>query len=292
MKKALLELIEERLVLLDGAMGSLLLSAGLSGGEPPERWNVTHPGKILEIHKAYFSAGSDIVLTNTFGGTRAKLSRKNDENNLEKYNTRAVEIARSVCPQKAYVAGDIGPTGDFLPPVGNATVEKFQANFQEQARILSNAGVDLFFIETMSDIREAEAAIKAAKGVSNLPLFVSMTYQKTKRGFFTIMGDSVEKCVKRLEDLNVHALGANCTVGSSEMVDLIPLLEQLTDMPIIAKPNAGQPRLQQGKTVYTTTPEEFTRDIKKMVEAGASIVGGCCGTNPGFIEKMAVNLRE
>lgn len=273
-------------------MGSLLLSAGLSSGEPPERWNVTRPEKVREIHQAYFSAGSDIVLTNTFGATRAKLSRKKEEQNVEEYNTHAVEIARSVCPEAAYVAGDIGPTGDFLPPVGNATVEKFQTNFREQARILSDAGVDLFFIETMCDIREAEAAVKAAKSVSSIPVFVSMTYKKTKRGFFTIMGDSVETCIKRLEPLKVNAIGANCTVESSEMVELIPSLNQFTDLPIIAKPNAGTPRLRHGETVYTATPEDFAKDIKRMVVEGASIVGGCCGTDPKYLEKIAATLRD
>ncbi|MHA1955004.1 MAG: homocysteine S-methyltransferase family protein, partial [Candidatus Heimdallarchaeaceae archaeon] len=207
------------------------------------------------------------------------------------YNHKAVSIALEACPETGYVAGDIGPSGAFLPPVGNINIIELESNYMEQTQILADAGVDLFFIETMVDLKEAEAAVKAAKSVSKLPVFVSMTYKKTKRGFFTIMGNSIEQCVDSLQKLGVDAIGANCTIGSDDMIDLIKELNQLTELPIIAKPNAGLPKLINGETIYPTKSKEFAKDISKIVENNARIVGGCCGTDPKFIEKIAQTVR-
>ena len=279
-------MIEERVVLLDGAMGSLLIDQGLPPGTPPDIWNVSNPKKVQDVHKGYFDAGSDVVLTNTFGSSGLKLMAHKHGSSIEDYNKKAVENAREVCPYEGYIAGDIGPSGVFLPPVGHGTIEGFEENFLEQAEILVNAGVDLFFIETMVDLKEAEAAVKAVKQISKVPIFASISYQKTKKGYFTIMGNSVEECVSSLQYLGIDAVGANCTISSNEMIDLILEIKQYTDLPIIAKPNAGKPQLVEGKTVYQTTPVDFAKDIKQMVENGAKIVGGCCGSNPEFIEKI------
>lgn len=238
-KSSILDLMDERVVILDGAMGSLLISQGLPAGIPPEIWNITNPDNIKRIHKEYFDAGSDVVLTNTFGGSRLKLVAYKQGNSIEEYNRKAVELAREVCSKEGYIAGDIGPSGAFLPPVGQATIEGFEENFAEQSQILSDAEVDLLFIETMVDLKEAETAVKAAKRVSNLPIFASITYQKTKKGYYTIMGDSVEQCVNVLERAGADAIGANCTIGSDDMIDLIPQIKQFTQLPIISKPNAG-----------------------------------------------------
>ncbi|MFW9851550.1 MAG: homocysteine S-methyltransferase family protein [Candidatus Thorarchaeota archaeon] len=285
-KKSILDLIEERVILLDGAMGSLLIDQGLPPGTPPDMWNVSNPEIIKKVHQDYFNAGSDVVLTNTFGSSRLKLMAHKHGSSIEDYNSKAVENARKVCPENGYVAADIGPSGVFLPPVGNGTIKGFEENFLEQAKILAEAGVDLFFIETMVDLKEAEAAVKAVKQVSKKPVFASITYQKTKRGYFTIMGNSVEECVNSLQDLGVDAIGANCTISSDEMVDLISKIKQFTDLPIIAKPNAGKPQLVEGKTVYQTTAIDFAKDINQMVKNGARIVGGCCGSNPEFIKEI------
>jgi len=279
-------LIEERVVLLDGAMGSLLINQGLPPGTPPDMWNISKPEIVQKVHQGYFNAGSDVVLTNTFGSSGLKLMAHKHGSRIEDYNVKAVENVRKVCPEEGYIAGDIGPSGVFLPPVGHGTIKAFEENFFEQAEILAKAGVDLFFIETMIDLKEAEAAVKAAKQVSKVPVFASISYQKTKRGYFTIMGNSVEECVSSLQDLGVDAVGANCTISSNEMIDLISEIRQFTDLPIIAKPNAGKPQLVEGKTIYQTTAVDFAKDIKQMVENGARIVGGCCGSNPEFIEEI------
>ncbi len=272
-------------------MGSRLIDLGLQPGTPPESWNITQPEKIKQIHLEYFSAGSDIVLTNTFGGSRLKLEAHGHGDKVKEYNTRAVELAKEICPPNGYIAGDIGPSGKFLPPVGSITEQELIESFIEQTTILAEADVDLFFIETMVDLKEAEIAVKAAKRVSNIPIFASITYKKTKRGFFTIMGNSIEQCSEVLKEAGADAIGANCTISSEEMVDLIPLIANSTDLPIIAKPNAGQPQLIEGKTIYLSKPAEFTRDIQQMIKNGATIVGGCCGSNPKFINEISNQIK-
>lgn len=291
-KKPILDLLKEQIVILDGAMGSLLINQGLTAGTPPEIWNISNSDKIKKIHQKYFDAGSNVVLTNTFGGSSLKLAAYKHGNSVEEYNQNAVKAARDVCPENGYVAGDIGPSGAFLPPVGDITIIDFESNYLEQTQILADAGVDLFFIETMVDLKEAEAAVKAAKSVSKLPIFVSMTYKKTKRGFFTIMGNSLEQCVDSLQKLGADAIGANCTIGSDEMIELIQELNQLTELPIIAKPNAGQPQLIKGETVYPTTPKDFAKDISKIVKNQAKVVGGCCGTDPEYIKKIVQIIKR
>lgn len=272
-------------------MGSLLMAKGLSPGNPPESWNVSNPVKVQEIHQDYFKAGSDAVLTNTFGGSRLKLEAHDHGDKIEEYNQKAVELAKSVCPDGCYVAGDIGPSGKFLPPLGDVSIDDFFNNFLEQASILAKAGADFFFIETMVDLLEAEAAVKAAKKVSNIPIFASITYQKTKRGYFTIMGNSVDHCIDILEKAGASVIGANCTIGSDEMIDIVPLMKAGTEKPISVKPNAGKPNLIYGETVYPTKPINFAQDLTKMIFHGARIVGGCCGTNPEFIKVITRQLK-
>jgi len=273
-------------------MGSRLIDLGLQPGTPPESWNITHPESIKQIHLEYFSAGSDILLTNTFGGSRLKLEAHGHGDKVKEYNTRAVEIAKEICPPNGYIAGDIGPSGKFLPPVGSITEQELIENFTEQATILAEANVDLFFIETMVDLKEAEIAVHAAKKAADIPVFASMTYKKTKRGFFTIMGNSIEQCSEMLEKAGADAIGANCTISSEEMVDLIPLIANITNLPIIAKPNAGQPQLVDGKTIYLSKPIEFSQDIQQMIKNGATIVGGCCGSNPKFISEISKQIKR
>ena len=273
-------------------MGSRLIDLDLQPGTPPESWNLTHPEEIKQIHLEYFNAGSDIILTNTFGGSRLKLEAHGYGEKVEEYNTRAVEIAKEICPPNGYIAGDIGPSGKFLPPVGSITEQELTDNFTEQTTILAEADVDLFFIETMVDLKEAEIAVKAAKSVSNSPIFASMTYKKTKRGFFTIMGNSIEHCSEVLIEAGADAIGANCTISSEDMINLIPLIANSTDLPIIAKPNAGQPQLVEGKTIYLSKPAEFAHDIQQIVINGATIVGGCCGSNPKFINEISNQIKR
>ncbi|MBN1330213.1 MAG: homocysteine S-methyltransferase family protein [Candidatus Heimdallarchaeota archaeon] len=290
-KQSILDLIKNRIVILDGAMGSLLIDEGLPAGLPPENWNITHPEIIQKIQKSYYDAGSDAVLTNTFGGSRIKLAALKHGEKVEEYNTAAVENARAICPEGRLIAGDIGPSGIFLPPIGNATEDILLENFFEQAKILAENEVDFFFIETMMDLQEAELAVQAVKKVTNLPIIASITYQKTKRGFFTIMGNTVVDCSTRLAKAGANIIGANCTITSEEMVDLVPTLKEATSLPISVKPNAGKPELRDGKIYYPTTTENFAKNILKMVQEKVSIVGGCCGTNPQFIKKIIEKIK-
>jgi 5-methyltetrahydrofolate--homocysteine methyltransferase len=277
---------------MDGAIGSLLMGKGLPPGTPPDSWNISKSDVVLEIQKQYYNAGSDIVLTNTFGGSRLKLKAHNLGDKVKEINQKGVEILKTICPENGFIAGDIGPSGKFLPPLGKVAIDDFFENFLEQAEILEKAGVDLFFVETMVDIKEAEAAVKAIKKISSKPIFASITYQKTKRGYFTVMGNKVDDCVRILEEAGADVIGANCTIGSEEMVDLVPLMKSVTSKPILVKPNAGKPQLVDGKTIYPTTSEEFANDIKQMVTHGAQVVGGCCGSNPGFITSINQKLKE
>ncbi len=288
----LLDLIKQRVVLFDGALGTMLMARGLSSGEAPEKWNVERPEVVKEIHRAYFAAGADVVHTNTFGGNRFKLGEKQLEGDLVRINQRAVRLAREVCPPGKFVAGDVGPSGKLMEPFGPCDVEDMEKNFAEHGQILADAGVDLISIETMFSLEEALAALRGIRGVTHLPIFVSMTFDRKPKGFFTLMGESPEACVRSLEENGADVLGSNCQLGSREMVDLIQEIRGWAKIPVIAQPNAGSPTLREGTTVYEQSPGEFAEDILRIVEGGADVVGGCCGTTPGFIEETRQRLFD
>lgn len=288
----LLDLVKQRVVLFDGAVGTMLMARGLSSGVAPEQWNVDKPKVVKEIHRAYFAAGSDVVQTNTFGGNRFKLSDKRLEGDLERINRAAVRLAREVCPPGKFVAGDVGPSGKLMAPFGPHGVAEMEAVFGEQGRVLVEAGVDLISIETMFSLEEALAALRAIRGVTDLPIFLGMTFDLKPKGFFTLMGETPKACVKALEENGADVLGSNCQLGSREMVDLIKEMRKWTKAPIIAQPNAGSPTVKGGVTAYEQSPEEFAQDVLRIVEAGANVVGGCCGTTPHFIEKARQYLYD
>jgi 5-methyltetrahydrofolate--homocysteine methyltransferase len=271
-------------------MGTLLFSYGLPIGTPPELWNLSHPEIILKIHKKYIQAGADVIQTNTFGATSLKLRKSGNEKKMERLNEAAVKIARKACPDNKYMAGNIGPTGEFLEPVGEVTYKQLKKAFSEQAHILDSAGVDLISIETMYDLREALAAIEGVREVSSLPLFVCMTFEKKTKGYFTLMGNEVSSSLKKLEQAGADAVGANCTLGSKDMIRLVLTMMKNTKLPLIVQPNAGMPKLVKGKTVYLQKPSSFANDILKMVKSGANFVGGCCGTTPEFIKLIKKGL--
>ena len=278
--------------MFDGAMGSTLISLGLPEGECPESWNLTHPEVISDIHQKYLEAGADVIQTNTFGANRLRLASFGYNNRVEEINIRAVEIAKKVCPKDKFVAGDIGPCGDFLEPMGKFSIEELEKSFLEQAKALAppKGGVDFFSIETMCDLREAMIAIEVIKTVSDLPIFVSMTFDKKPKGYFTLMGNTISECATKLKKAGADVIGANCTLGSAEMIGLVEELRKGTDLPIIIQPNAGKPELIGGKLVYRQDPESFAEDIRKTVNAGANFVGGCCGTTHEFIRVIHKRL--
>lgn len=292
MQKTIFEFIQEKTVLLDGGMGTELISHGFPQGACPETWNVEKPEIVQKIHKSYLEAGSDVVLTNSFGGSRIKLESHGLGEKCFELNQAAASLARNITPEEKYVAGSMGPTGKFLKPYGEYTEEEFQAAYAEQARGLCEGGVDFLLIETQYDLKEAICALEGTRGVTDAPVFVTMTFDHNPRGFFTIMGNSVEQCIQELESQGVPALGANCTVNSEEMAELVKDIRAFTTLPIIAQANAGKPSLsQEGEVSYSQGMEDYVRFIPRIQENGANLIGGCCGTNPDYIREMASILK-
>ncbi|MFX0082139.1 MAG: homocysteine S-methyltransferase family protein [Candidatus Hodarchaeota archaeon] len=276
---------DSKIILFDGAMGSMLIQKGLKLGKIPDLLNIEKPDMVTEIHKSYYEAGSDICQSNTFGSTPLNLRTHGLEERINEIIEKALENIKKACPPGRLIVGDIGPTGKFRPPVGNASSEDWKSSFATQTKLLEK-GVDLFHIETVSDLEEMLSAIRAVKEISNKPIIASITYKKTKRGFFTIMGDPLEKCINTLENERVDVIGTNCTLGSGDMLDLAKQAVDMTNMPISVKPNAGQPRIEGTKTYYDQPIKDFVRDIQEMINLGVKIVGGCCGTTPETIREI------
>ena len=291
MAKTILELAAERVVVFDGAMGTMLLAAGLPTGGTPELWNLEQPDIVEEIHRKYYDAGSDVVHTNTFGGTALKLADKGHADKAEQVNLAAVQVAKKACPKDGFVAGDIGPTGRMLPPVGTATKEELEESFFQQAQALLQGGADLISVETMFSLEESLAAVRAAKKAGDCPVVAAVTYNKTPNGFFTMMGESVAQSAEAFEMAGADVFASNCTLGSSDMLELVRDMKAATGLPVLIQPNAGKPVADDGgPTRYEQTAREFAEDIKRMVDAGADMVGGCCGTNAEFIREMVKHI--
>jgi len=274
-----------KIVLFDGAFGTELIKRGLEPGKVPDILNIENSDRIVEIHKSYYDAGSDMCQTNTFGSTPLNLRRHNLEDQIQEIIENALNNIKKACPAGRLIVGDIGPTGEFRPPVGEASSEEWHSSFKMQSKLL-NKGVDLYHVETISDLEEVLTAIRAIREISNKPIIASITYKKAKRGFFTIMGDSLEKCIKALESEKVDVIGANCTLGSREMLDLAKQAINMTNIPISVKPNAGQPRIEGLQTFYDQPIKEFVSDIQEMINLGVKVVGGCCGTSPKTINEI------
>lgn len=293
MNPSILELAKERTVLLDGGMGTELIKNGFPKGACPESWNVEKPEIVKNIHKSYFDAGSDVVLTNSFGGNKIKLASYDLKDKCYELNLAAAQQAIETKPEGRFVAGSMGPTGKFLKPHGEFSEEEFEYAYAEQARGLTDGKVDFLLIETQYDVKEALCALRGARNVSSLPVFVTMTFNLNPRGYFTIMGNSVSECIEKLEAQNVPAVGANCTLSSAEMVDLIKIMREATSLPLIAQANAGQPLLaSNGEVTYSQNEEEYVQFIPQMIENGANLIGGCCGTDPGYIKRMAQIIKK
>ena len=282
----ILEYLKNNTLLLDGAMGSLLFARGMSRDERSESWVLTHPEVVQSIHRSYYDAGSNVVLTNTFGANRLF----HDSAELERIVTGAVGLARAAAaesgaPQEKFVALDIGPCGQLIDPLGDLTFERAVELFAETVRYGAAAGVDLVFIETMYDLTETRAALTAARNSCDLPVFVSNTYGEAG----TLMtGDAPEQVVPALEALGAAAVGMNCSLGAEGLAPLAEKYLSLTDLPVIFKPNAGLPEIVNGQAIYKTTPAEFARRTSEMVRKGVKCAGGCCGTTPAHIAALAL----
>jgi 5-methyltetrahydrofolate--homocysteine methyltransferase len=280
-----------QLLIADGAAGTMLQSMGLKPGQPPELWNAENPMAVRSLHRAYLTGGSQVILTNTFGGNGARLRMAGLLDRLAELNRAGAALAREEAADRAYVAGDIGPTGELLKPYGKLEYADAVESFRAQAAALVEGGVDLLWVETMSDVREAQAAIEAVHAVTDhLPIFCSLSFGKRAR---TIMGTSPREAADALWPMGLAAIGANCGEGVDVMEPV--LTEMRAALPgavLIAKPNAGMPRLEQGRTVYDLGPEEFAARGPELVALGAQVIGACCGSSPAHIAALATRLRE
>jgi len=274
----------------DGATGTMLMAAGLPAGTAPELWNVEQPEKILALHRAYLEAGSQIILTNTFGGTRLKLSKVGLGERARELNLAAAALARQAAAGQAYVAGDVGPTGELMKPLGPLTYEPALETFTEQAAALAEGGVDAIWVETMSDLMEAKAAVAGARQACDLPVFCSLSFGRRGR---TMMGVSAKQAVEELWPLGLTAIGANCGEGLEMIPDVLSQMHEAAPQAVlIAKPNAGLPRLVGGQTVYDVSPADFSGHINQFIDLGAQIVGSCCGSNPDYIQAIEQGLAK
>ena len=280
--------LKEKILILDGAMGTYLQSKGyLQPGACPELLNIEHPEWIEEVHREYIEAGADIVVTNTFGGSRVKLSEYGLENRVIEINRKAVEIARKAAGEDHFVSTSIGPTGKFAEPIGDLTMEELTDVFKEQVQGALEGGTDLFSIETMLDIKEFKAAIIAIRELTDLPIIAMMTFDDGER---TVLGTPPEVTAIVAESLGVDVVGSNCGLGPDTIVELLRRMGRVTDLPLISQPNAGIPIVRDGKTVFPATPEEMAEYVPDILKAGGRILAGCCGTTPVHIKAMKEKL--
>lgn len=275
-------------LILDGATGTQLQKRGYQGDVSAEQWVLDHPDSIQDIQRRYVQAGSRVVYAPTFGANRQKLEERGIFNQTAEYNHRLVALSRQAVDTRAWVAGDISPTGLFLSPLGEASFEELVDIYAEQAAGLEQAGVDLFVVETMMTLADARAAVLAIRSVSDRPIFVTFTCDESGR---CLSGTDVAAALVVLQGMGVSAFGLNCSTGPEQMLRQLRRLRDYARVPLIAKPNAGMPVTVDGRTTYDCTPEEFVRWVPDMLQAGTAIFGGCCGTDEDYIAALAKALK-
>ncbi len=287
-KQEFRQFVEQGPIILDGATGTNLQEAGMPIGVCPEEWILENPEVMKKLQADYVEAGTQIVYAPTFTANRVKLAEYGLEDRLEEMNRNLVALSKEAVGDRAYVAGDLTMTGQQLFPLGEMMFEELVDIYKEQASVLVDAGVDLFVVETMMSLQECRAAVIAIREVCNLPIMVTLTYNEDGR---TLYGTTPEVATVVLQSLGADVIGINCSTGPEEMLEPVRKMAEYATIPILAKPNAGLPELENGRTVYKTTPEEFARVGKELVEAGAAILGGCCGTTPEHIRALADAVR-
>jgi 5-methyltetrahydrofolate--homocysteine methyltransferase len=284
-------------LLADGATGTTLMRMGLSHGNPPEEWNVIHPDRIRKMHRDFIEAGSQIILTNSFGGTSYRLKLHGLQDRVHEFNLAAARNARAeadaagtaAVPHPVAVGGSIGPSGEILYPLGEARFDDVKAAFAEQAAALTEGGVDVLWIETMSDLQEVRAAAEGARAASHLPLVITMTFDTNGH---TMMGVSPIQALQAIKEYNPLALGGNCGNGPGEIESVIQAMASVgLDIPLVAKSNAGMPKLVDGQAHYDATPEQMGQYAVRVRDFGATIIGGCCGNSVDHIRAMSEALR-
>jgi 5-methyltetrahydrofolate--homocysteine methyltransferase len=297
MKKLLQDAIQERPLLCDGAMGTQLMLAGLEQGNCGEAWNLTHPDRVLAIQRRYVEAGSDCLLTNTFGGSRIMLTRHGETEHVVAINKAGVEIARRAFGDRGgYILGDIGPFGGLMEPYGDFTEAQVRGAFEEQAGALVEGGADAIIIETQTSLEELGIGIESAQKAGAKCIIGSMAYDVTLDGstFRTMMGVEPERAAEFMEGRGAHIVALNCGTGM-DMVRALTAVERyksVTSLPVMVQPNAGQPKLVQMKVVYDETPDQMVKDLVPVLDAGADIVGACCGSTPDHIQAFRRTIDQ
>ena len=284
-------LAEGEIILGDGALGTMLQAQGLPPGTMPELWNAENPQGVQAVHRAYLAAGSQFITTNTFGGNRLRLADAGLGDRVAELSRRGVELAREAVGDRAWLAASVGPTGKLMEPFGELSVALAEEVFAEQVAALAEAGADLILIETMNDIEEACAAVRAARGNTTLPVFCGLAFNARGR---TMMGLRPEDAARRIEEAGGDAVGANCGEGPQAVaVALETMRASGTTLPLIAQANAGVPRMgEHAQAEWDITPEQMAEHVLGFIELGARVVGGCCGTGPEHIAAMAAALRR
>ena len=271
----------------DGALGTLLMQRGLKLGEPPESVNLTNPQYLEEIASLYLEAGSEIILTNTFGASPLKLQYYSLDNKMEQINRRAVEAVRKAAGNRAYVTGSVGPSGKMLQPYGATAPEEIQNSFHDQIEVLLSCGIDMICIETMTDLAEAELAIHAVRSLdTNIPVMSTVTFEKKPKGFYTLMGSSPRESAERLAKAGADIVGSNCGNGSENMVRIAEEFIRHSQLPVAIQSNAGLPVQSDGGLSYPETPDFMAAKVEEMLNLGVQIVGGCCGTGLAHIQAI------
>jgi len=280
------------LIVSDGATATYLQSQGLEPGGCPEEFNASHPDVVRDMAKAYFDAGSDMVLTNSFGGNRFMLKKYGHGDRVHELNRLAAEHARSQAPPGRFVAGSVGPTGELLEPLGEVNEGEMLEAFGDQMAALAEGGADAILIETKFAIEEATLAVIAARENTTLPVMATMTFDKGPRGFFTMMGVTPQQAADGLREAGADVVGVNCGNGIDAMIELATEMRKATDGYLIVHSNAGIPAIKNGEIVYPETPEFMAERFKTLADMGVNIIGGCCGTNPDHIRSLAEAVRD
>jgi 5-methyltetrahydrofolate--homocysteine methyltransferase len=291
MEPILERLKKGEIIVGDGALGTMLFQRGLESGQCPELLNVTKPEVVEEIAQLYIEAGAEIITTNTFGASPVKLANYLLENRTEEINMVAVSIVKNAASiasrSGVYISGSCGPSGKILKPYGDADPGELYAGFLRQMKVLLDERADIICIETMTDIQEAILAVKASKSLSTTrPVIATMTFDETPRGFYTIMGVSIRDACENLQKAGADIIGSNCGNGVEKMIKVAREFKRFSSLPLIIQSNAGLPEIKDGKLFYSETPEFFADKTKELVEAGVSIIGGCCGTTPDHIRAI------
>lgn len=279
-------LAQKKILISDGAWGTMLQAKGMTPDDCPEEWNVSHAEAVKSVAKAYADAGSDLILTDTFGGSSVKLKKMGFGDKVEAFNAAGARNSLEAAPD-AVIAGSVGPTGEFVEPLGDMTAEEMEAVFSDQIGAMLKAGLKAICVETMSAVEEAACAVRAAKKLDpTVDVIVTFTFDKTPNGYRTMMGVDPARMAKEMIEAGADVVGSNCGNGIENMIEIAAEIRKVTDKPILIHANAGVPELVAGKTVFKQTPEQMASKVKELLAAGANIIGGCCGTTPEHIAAM------